>query len=200
MKNTKLTDWIKIYDDMLSEDFCDEYTKMIHDTMGGQGLIVKPDTDHRRCDIYEGMDSHNESFGRFKVVIRKIFERYKRELDNNNLHHLRVLEAPNIICYSNDDTDGVNRFGTHCDTWNMATASRQLSLILYLNDVDEGGKTTFTDLGIEVKPKKGRVLIFPPFHMFTHTGESPISNPKYIIVAWIHFGGTGHHYRTHSLY
>lgn len=195
--NTKLKEWVKIYDDMLSDEFCNEYASMLHQNMA---RIVKPNSDHRRCDMYEGMDSHKESFERFKGTIRKIFERYKHEMGNNNLHHLKVLEAPNIIRYKNNDTDGVNRFGDHCDTWSMATASRQLSMVLYLNDVEEGGETHFTDLKLSVKPKKGRVLLFPSFYLYNHTGKAPISNPKYIIVAWIHFGGKGHHFRTHPLY
>ena len=195
--NADLKQWIKVYDDMLSDEFCDEYTEMLHNNIN---KTVKPNSDHRRCDMYEGLDSHKESFERFKITIRKIFERYKRELGNKNLHHLKVLEAPNIICYSHHDKDGVNRFGEHCDNWCMSTASRQLSLVIYLNDVEEGGVTHFTDLDISVSPKKGRVLIFPPFYLYNHSGEPPVSNPKYIIVAWIHFVGTGHHFRTHPLY
>jgi len=38
---------------------------------------------------------------------------------------------------------------------------RILTVFLYLNDVEEGGETAFTDLGIAVKPKKGRALIWP---------------------------------------
>lgn len=38
---------------------------------------------------------------------------------------------------------------------------RILTVFLYLNDVEEGGGTRFTDLDITVAPKTGRVLIWP---------------------------------------
>ena len=38
---------------------------------------------------------------------------------------------------------------------------RVLTFFLYLSDVDEGGGTSFADLGIVVSPKKGRALLWP---------------------------------------
>ena len=58
----------------------------------------------------------------------------------------------------------------------------------YLNDVDEGGETIFTEpLDIKVKPKAGRVLIFPPMWMYPHAGLAPKSNAKYIIGSYLNF-------------
>lgn len=38
---------------------------------------------------------------------------------------------------------------------------RILTFFLYLSDVEEGGTTDFTKLGISVKPKLGNVLLWP---------------------------------------
>jgi hypothetical protein len=38
---------------------------------------------------------------------------------------------------------------------------RILTVFLYLNDVEEGGGTQFSRLGITVQPKRGRVVIWP---------------------------------------
>lgn len=38
---------------------------------------------------------------------------------------------------------------------------RILTLFLYLSDVEAGGGTHFNKLGITVKPKRGRVLLWP---------------------------------------
>lgn len=37
---------------------------------------------------------------------------------------------------------------------------RILTFFMYLNDVEEGGETEFSRLGIKVSPKKGRVLLW----------------------------------------
>ena len=44
---------------------------------------------------------------------------------------------------------------------NKVIGHRILTFFLYLNDVEEGGETHFTNLGISVTPKKGRALIWP---------------------------------------
>eukprot|EP00526_Cylindrotheca_closterium_P020859 CAMPEP_0113658274 /NCGR_PEP_ID=MMETSP0017_2-20120614/31624_1 /TAXON_ID=2856 /ORGANISM="Cylindrotheca closterium" /LENGTH=201 /DNA_ID=CAMNT_0000572521 /DNA_START=92 /DNA_END=693 /DNA_ORIENTATION=- /assembly_acc=CAM_ASM_000147 len=38
---------------------------------------------------------------------------------------------------------------------------RILTFFLYLTDVEEGGETKFNKLGIQVKPKRGRALVWP---------------------------------------
>ena len=41
----------------------------------------------------------------------------------------------------------------------LSCGPRILTFFLYLSDVEEGGETVFTNLGIKVKPKRGRALI-----------------------------------------
>ncbi len=53
--------------------------------------------------------------------------------------------------------------------------------VIYLNDVEEGGKTVFPTWGVEVQPKQGKVVMFPPFYTHIHYGEMPISSDKTII-------------------
>ena len=62
---------------------------------------------------------------------------------------------------------------------------RMLTLIWYLNDVEEGGETEFVD-GTIVKPKTGQLLIFPTSWYMAHRGRMPISNKKYIITSWLY--------------
>ena len=79
---------------------------------------------------------------------------------------------------------GVNEaFNTHVDSMNLITCPRFISFLWYLNDVEEGGQTLFH--GKEVKPKKGRLVIFPPLWLFPHMGTEPISNTKYIMSSYL---------------
>ena len=86
-----------------------------------------------------------------------------------------------------NDPDQPNQFSNHADNWNAPTATRQVSVIAYLNDVDLGGETEFTGLGLEIKPVKGSILLFPSNFLYMHKGKEPLSNNKYIIVTWVHF-------------
>lgn len=79
---------------------------------------------------------------------------------------------------------GNEGFQTHFDSL-RDVSNRYLVILWYLNDVAEGGETEFPDLELAVKPKAGRLLIFPPFWMYRHTALAPVSNPKYILSTYL---------------
>ena len=62
---------------------------------------------------------------------------------------------------------------------------RILTFIWYLNDVEEGGETEFI-CGTKVKPKAGKIVIFPATWGAVHRGNVPVSNDKYIVTGWIY--------------
>lgn len=56
---------------------------------------------------------------------------------------------------------------------------------IYLNDVDEGGETEFLHFSKRVKPKKGRIVIWPAGFPYVHRGNTPLSGEKYILTSWM---------------
>lgn len=66
-------------------------------------------------------------------------------------------------------------------------ANRYLVFLWYLNDVAEGGGTRFPELDLTVQAKAGRLLMFPPYWMYQHIGQPPISNDKYILSTYFLF-------------
>lgn len=86
------------------------------------------------------------------------------------------------------ETNDLDEFKLHVDVADRASSTRFLNLFCYLNDVEEGGETTFPNLGLSFKPKRGSLLIFPPYWFLPHTGEKPISNPKYLLATNLHYG------------
>ena len=74
----------------------------------------------------------------------------------------------------------------HSDDDGESIKDRILSIIIYLNDVEEGGETEFKYIDIDpIKPNKGDVIMFPSGATHTHRGKVPISNKKYICVVWL---------------
>jgi hypothetical protein len=65
--------------------------------------------------------------------------------------------------------------------------NRVLAWTLYLNDVDEGGETEFLYYPKRIKPKTGRLIIWPASFTHAHRGNPPLSNDKYIITGWVEF-------------
>ena len=78
-------------------------------------------------------------------------------------------------------------FKQHVDQNAGGTALRIFAIIMYLNDVLEGGETEFPHYNIKIKPEKGKVLIFPCNYLFPHQGNISISNDKYIATSFINY-------------
>lgn len=62
---------------------------------------------------------------------------------------------------------------------------RTLLWMYYLNDVEEGGGTSFYYQNKTVTPKRGTLVIAPASFTHTHRGEVPVSNDKYILTSWV---------------
>lgn len=77
--------------------------------------------------------------------------------------------AANIKHYRKDEWLPV-----HID-YNRAT------LMVYLNDVEEGGHTLFPTLGIKVKPGRGSALVWPNQPSLKHAGDRVLEGEKWIL-------------------
>lgn len=70
--------------------------------------------------------------------------------------------------------------------------NRISTMIIYLNDVEEGGATTFPNLGIVNIPTKGSAVYFEYFYndgkineLTLHSGEPVISGEKWVATQWM---------------
>ena len=64
--------------------------------------------------------------------------------------------------------------------------SRILTFIWYLNTVDKGGETEFTN-GMKIKAEKGKLLMFPATWQYRHCGRPPVSSKKFIVGSYLHY-------------
>jgi len=62
---------------------------------------------------------------------------------------------------------------------------RAFVFTIYLNDVEEGGETEFLHFSKRVKPKTGRIVIWPAAFPYLHRGNTPLSGEKYILTSWM---------------
>ena len=56
---------------------------------------------------------------------------------------------------------------------------------IYLNDIEDGGETEFLHFSKRVKPKTGRIVIWPAAFPYVHRGNPPLSGKKYILTSWM---------------
>jgi hypothetical protein len=73
----------------------------------------------------------------------------------------------------------------------FANEPRAFVYSVYLNDVEEGGETEFLHFSKRVKPKTGRIVIWPAGFPYVHRGNPPLSGEKYIITSWMNLRPVG---------
>lgn len=109
------------------------------------------------------------------------------------------FEPSTGVSYTNNEF-----FSKHCDTINYYThnklsycapgsgGARICTALLYLNDDFEGGETEFPNLGLNIKPKKGRLLLWHnvgedamvPDTQSLHAGKPVTNGTKHALTIW----------------
>tara|TARA_Y100000593_G_C4168196_1_gene265532 strand:+ start:62 stop:655 length:594 start_codon:yes stop_codon:yes gene_type:complete len=68
---------------------------------------------------------------------------------------------------------------------------RKISFLVYLNDVEEGGETTYPHLNVDIKPEVGKVLMHHNHHSgktlesSLHGSKPVIKGEKWVLVCWV---------------
>lgn len=175
---TDLRHYIRTYPDALDD-------ALISDLMALPGTI-KMDEDWRRCSI---TPVTGEVLERFIRVVRGIFADYRKV--SSTLSFCTRIELPNVLRYEVSTPDRPEWFHEHSDSWDVRSATRQVSVVAYLNDVAQGGETVFESLDVSQRCKKGSILFFPSGYQYHHSARPPESNEKVVVVTWLHFGNNG---------
>ena len=177
----KLTDFIQTFDGVVSPETC---KLIIEQFEAHKQLTEKHDTELYK---FEQLNlNHTEDLRQFAAVVANnlipVYEDYFQSLRLREYVNIDTFEDIRIKKYQKGTGA---EFRTHVDVMDKASASRFCIAIIYLNDND--GLTTFPTLGVGVKPKAGRVVVFPPTWMYPHNGLTPTDNDKYIMMTCLHY-------------
>ena len=75
----------------------------------------------------------------------------------------------------------------HCEHGDIKTSTRVILVMLYLNDVEEGGETEFLYQSRRIEPKMGRLVFCPAFFTHTHRGNPQLKGSKYMMNGWLQY-------------
>lgn len=111
----------------------------------------------------------------------------------SNLMHVPITHAEGLQVLHYEPGQ---EFKEHYDFFGASSPSSQnnriSTLIIYLNDVEEGGETTLPRLGITMKPVKGSAIYFEYFYnnqelneLTLHSGKPVIRGEKWVATQWM---------------
>jgi len=171
-----------VCDDLI--DFFTQHTELQEEGKTYKG--VDQDSKISTDVAIEPRDLEREEYSAAKMYIQCLYDCYTDYVEQwPFLKKADELEIGsfNIQYYSKGGH--FNRL--HTERFSLANSHRLLAWMTYLNDVDEGGATSFLHYDLEVKPERGKTLIWPVEWTHAHRGNIVTHGEKYIITGWMHF-------------
>jgi hypothetical protein len=180
-----LKNYISVYDNVLDKSFCDSLIEKFE---------TRNESQVRRDDVFKTFTEINfaqapEFANEQNFMIQRIESTIYQYTTEHGIKFFPEQIGFEQVRMKRYNPNVKEEFREHVDVGDYASARRFLVMFIYLNDVDEGGETTFIgiDEDIKVKPKAGRMLVFPPMWTHPHAGLTPISGPKYICGSYLHY-------------
>ena len=184
------SDFIRVYQKVIPQDFCAEIRKALDYYLGNGACCINDD------------QFANSMAGRFDYAIDlshmspKLDGRADREL--NNMIHNCLNEYKHVFghikpfkFYSTNQKVQMTPTGGGYHAWHDensedpgADAARKLVWMVYLNDSYDGGETEFLYYKRRIKPEMGTLLIFPAGMTHAHRGNLVLDGSKYVVTGW----------------
>ena len=181
-------------DDLINMYEIEDY-KYKGQTLGGVNTSIKDTTDLV-------MPKNDKVWERTETILYKQLmnglDEYMKHLNKdeysniNYKYHIFDNSDLHVDCFMLQKYNKCKgRYVYHNDFTNESEKNRYrvITFIWYLNDVTDGGETEFFGGKINIKPEKGKLVLFPASWAFPHRGKMPISNDKYIITNWFYKKG-----------
>ena len=189
------------FENMFSDSICDELinffdtnpidsTLMLRHTNSSTLKKVKTSTD---TPINPQMRNHMMLNDKYQCILKTVKYKYadaiiekgldKKTYDNDQYQISSFIKSSIQSGLIVQKSEVGQYYNWHTDF--IPGEDRLLTCILYLNDIedDAGGTTEFAS-GRIVKPRRGKVLIFPSTISYVHRGNTVKKGSKYIITTF----------------
>lgn len=172
---------IVVLGNVLSDEECDELIRLSSDKMKRSKIgTTREENELRTSSSMFIEESENDTVTKIEKRISTIM--------NIPIEHGEGLQ---ILRY----TPG-QQYKAHHDFFSSASKvvnnNRISTLVMYLNDVEEGGETFFPQLNFSVSPKKGMAVYFEYFYndqtlneLTLHGGAPVIAGEKWVATQWM---------------
>lgn len=193
MKQT-YKDFIGIYDNAFDEEWCQEVIKHFDFAVENRLTVRRNDDDLQDDQMFwrdhYAEDKSSTIYGMHGFISEKFYDVTQKCINQyaENYDILLNASAFNIWDVKTQKTvpgEAFHRWHYEADT--RKNSPRFLTLMVYLNDVKEGGHTEFKYQKAKVKPKAGKMIVWPGGFTHTHKGHAPVNDNKYIITTWLEF-------------
>ena len=192
-KESKIENFIGVYDNYITEEECNKAIKLFENqykfnkTMNRQ-VFENASPLHKKDDqFFANSDNIVVWWEELKSMIHNFdiaFKNYQERTGAFSAYNEVPFHFTSLKIQKTLPTEGYH-------VWHIehgrgfSNEPRAFVFSIYLNDVEEGGETEFLHFSKRVKPKKGRIVIWPASFPYVHRGNPPLSGEKYILTSWM---------------
>jgi len=192
-KTVNINNFIGVYDNYITPEECNKAIKLYEDQnkfnntinrIGGEKSPILQKQDQQFFAANGNVDFWWESL---KPMILNFDIALKHYIENTGASDAYDGGPFNYTCLKIQKT--LPTEGYH--VWHIEhgkgfeNEARAFVFSIYLNDVEDGGETEFLHFSKRVKPKTGRIVIWPAGFPYVHRGNPPLSGEKYILTSWM---------------
>ncbi|MEO0368676.1 MAG: 2OG-Fe(II) oxygenase [Pseudomonadota bacterium] len=177
-------EFFSIYENVLSAQTCEQIIDRFENSTDKHPGLVGDGSQHGGYDknIKQTTELILNNRPEWQDVMELLFKSLQNQLPvylQKWAHALKVELEPEDIRIQKYEPGGF--FDWHSD--NVGGALRRvITVIWYLNTVEEGGETEYVWQKARIKPVQGSLLLCPVGWTYFHRGAPPVSDNKYIII------------------
>lgn len=180
-----MKDCIDVYEEAFSVEDCEWFIEQFHE-LEKQSIMVNSSIDNHKVDHVEANLHHFYHLPAWSSIGTKFFDGLTPLLKDYAETYSILGNVP-LMYYDvkvKKIPPGGGYHAWHFENSALVSASRMTVVQLYLNTIDEGGETEFLYMNKRIPAVQGRVVIFPSAYPYTHRGNPPIGQTKYILTTW----------------
>ncbi|MER2262775.1 MAG: 2OG-Fe(II) oxygenase [Psychrobacillus sp.] len=172
---------IVVLGNMLSHEECDELIRLSMDRIKRSKIGAAREVNEQRTSSGTFIEESENA------IVARVEKRISAVM-NIPIEHGEGLQ---ILKYT-PGQEYKAHFDFFSSTSKAANNNRISTLVMYLNDVEEGGETFFPKLNFTVTPKKGMAVYFEYFYndqtlneLTLHAGAPVITGEKWVATQWM---------------
>ena len=187
------TDFIGVYDNALTSYQCKEIIKWTETQSLVKGKVLEDNQIKEKLedkDDWEVDDTktnfQNKTFVDLMIrdaLFKSIGLYRKSHPEIGHITPWDLYDDFNIQKYN----PGEGYHALHCENAGGSDIMRVMAWMIYLNTVTDKGGTYFSSYNRTIKPKEGRLVIWPAYFTHYHRGVVSKTQTKYIATGWYNF-------------
>tara|TARA_R110001632_G_scaffold229760_1_gene366452 strand:- start:856 stop:1452 length:597 start_codon:yes stop_codon:yes gene_type:complete len=192
-KTVSINNFIGVYDNYITKEECNKVIKLyenenkFNNTINRLEFENSPILEKQDKQFFAGSHNINIWWEELKTLIFNFdiaWKHYEKNVGALKSYGQDSFDYTQLKIQKTLPTEGYHVWHLeHQKGFN--NEARAFVFSIYLNDVEEGGETEFLHFSKRVKPKTGRIVIWPAAFPYVHRGNSPLSGEKYILTSWL---------------